>query len=105
MSRVHRYPKAAQKVAFNPVGQIVGAMNEKLAVRDVIYTLVEEYVDAVERLQKLQASARVIGTRARAMLLLERCVRVAQRLLGIDAGALGDARRPRTAVSPSACSP
>ena len=54
MSRVHRYPKAAQKVAFNPIGQIVGAMNEKLAVRDVIYTLVEEYVDAVERLQKLQ---------------------------------------------------
>ena len=55
MSRVHRYPKPAQKVAFNPVGQIVGAMNEKLAVRDVIYTLVEEYVDAVDRLQKLQA--------------------------------------------------
>jgi NAD(P)H-dependent flavin oxidoreductase YrpB (nitropropane dioxygenase family) len=55
MSRVHRYPKPAQQVAFNPVGQIVGAMNEKLAVRDVIYTLVEEYVDAVERLQKLQA--------------------------------------------------
>jgi NAD(P)H-dependent flavin oxidoreductase YrpB (nitropropane dioxygenase family) len=54
MSRVHRYPKAAQKVAFNPVGQIVGAMNEKLAVRDVIYTLVEDYVDAVDRLQKLQ---------------------------------------------------
>src|SRR6202008_2079374 len=55
MSRVHRYPKAARKVAFNPVGQIVGAMNEKLAVRDVIYTLVEEYVDAVDRLQKLQS--------------------------------------------------
>lgn len=54
MSRVHRYPKAAQKVAFNPVGQIVGAMNEKLAVRDVIYQLVEEYVDAVDRLQKMQ---------------------------------------------------
>jgi NAD(P)H-dependent flavin oxidoreductase YrpB (nitropropane dioxygenase family) len=54
MSRVHRYPKPAQKVAFNPVGQIVGAMNEKLAVRDVIYTLVEEYVDAVDRLQKMQ---------------------------------------------------
>jgi NAD(P)H-dependent flavin oxidoreductase YrpB (nitropropane dioxygenase family) len=54
MSRVHRYPKAAQKVAFNPVGQIVGTMNEKLAVRDVIYRLAEEYVDAVERLEKLQ---------------------------------------------------
>src|SRR5258705_9436711 len=55
MSRVHRYPKPAQQVAFNPVGQIVGAMNEKLAVRDVIYSLVEEYVDAVDRLQKMQA--------------------------------------------------
>ncbi len=55
MSRVHRYPKPAQKVAFNPVGQIVGAMNEKLAVRDLIYTLVEEYVDSVDRLQKLSA--------------------------------------------------
>ncbi len=55
MTRVHRYPKAAQKVAFNPVGQIVGAMEQKLAVRDVIYTLVDEYVDAVERLQKLGA--------------------------------------------------
>jgi len=29
-------------------------MNEKLAVRDVIYTLVEEYVESVDRLQKLQ---------------------------------------------------
>jgi NAD(P)H-dependent flavin oxidoreductase YrpB (nitropropane dioxygenase family) len=55
MSRVHRYPKQAQQVAFNPVGQIVGTMSEKVAVRDVIYTLVEEYVDAVDRLQKLSA--------------------------------------------------
>ena len=54
MTRVHRYPGQAQRVAFNPVGQIVGAMNQKMAVRDVIYTLVEEYVDAVDRLQKLQ---------------------------------------------------
>jgi hypothetical protein len=54
-------PKAAQKVAFNPVGQIVGAMNEKLAVRDVIYTLVEEYVDSVDRLQKMQGRAIRVG--------------------------------------------
>jgi NAD(P)H-dependent flavin oxidoreductase YrpB (nitropropane dioxygenase family) len=57
MSRVHRYPKAAQPVAFNPVGQIVGAMNEKLPVREVIYNLVSEYVDAVERLEKLSPDA------------------------------------------------
>ena len=54
MSRVHRYPKPAQSVAFNPVGQIVGNMTEKLAVRDVIYQIVEEYVDTFDRLQKLQ---------------------------------------------------
>jgi NAD(P)H-dependent flavin oxidoreductase YrpB (nitropropane dioxygenase family) len=57
MSRVHRYPKAAQQVAFNPVGQIVGAMNEKLPVREVIYNLVSEYVDAVDRLEKLTPDA------------------------------------------------
>jgi len=54
MQRVHRYPKQAQSVAFNPVGQIVGQMNEKRPVRDVIYDLVSEYVEAVERLESLQ---------------------------------------------------
>ena len=53
MQRVHRYAKAAQGVAFNPVGQIVGAMNEKLPVRDLIYNLVSEYVYSVERLESL----------------------------------------------------
>jgi NAD(P)H-dependent flavin oxidoreductase YrpB (nitropropane dioxygenase family) len=53
MSRVHRYPKPAQRVAFNPVGQIVGAMNEQRPVREVIYDLVSEYLEAVERLQGL----------------------------------------------------
>jgi len=57
MSRVHRYPKSAQRVAFNPVGQIVGAMNQKLPVRELIYNLVSEYVDAVERLEKLSPEA------------------------------------------------
>ena len=57
MSRVHRYPKAAQRVAFNPVGQIVGAMNEQRPVREVIYDLVSEYVEAVERLEKLTPGA------------------------------------------------
>jgi NAD(P)H-dependent flavin oxidoreductase YrpB (nitropropane dioxygenase family) len=53
MSRVHRYPKAAKKVLFNPVGQIVGRMKEKRPVREVIFDLVSEYFDAVERLEKL----------------------------------------------------
>jgi NAD(P)H-dependent flavin oxidoreductase YrpB (nitropropane dioxygenase family) len=35
---------------FAPVGQIVGSMNEVRPVRDVMFQLVEEYIEAVERL-------------------------------------------------------
>jgi NAD(P)H-dependent flavin oxidoreductase YrpB (nitropropane dioxygenase family) len=35
---------------FAPVGQIVGRMNEVRPVRDVMYQLVEEYIDTVEQL-------------------------------------------------------
>jgi NAD(P)H-dependent flavin oxidoreductase YrpB (nitropropane dioxygenase family) len=41
-------------VAFNPVGQVVGQLNEVQPVREVIQQFVEEYVDAVERLESLQ---------------------------------------------------
>jgi NAD(P)H-dependent flavin oxidoreductase YrpB (nitropropane dioxygenase family) len=37
-------------LAFAPVGQIVGRMNQVRPVRDVIYGLVEEYIETVERL-------------------------------------------------------
>ena len=37
---------------FAPVGQIVGRMNEVRPVRDVIFQLVEEYIDTVDRLGK-----------------------------------------------------
>jgi len=53
VSRVHRYAAKAQKVAFNPVGQIVGTMNEEKPVREVIYGMVEQYLEAAERLQAL----------------------------------------------------
>jgi NAD(P)H-dependent flavin oxidoreductase YrpB (nitropropane dioxygenase family) len=53
MARFHTYPKHSQRVAFNPVGQVVGQMNEVRSCRETIYRLVEEYVDAVERLQRL----------------------------------------------------
>ena len=56
VSRVNRYADTAQSVAFNPVGQIVGHMNEVLSCRDLIYQIVEEYIDSVERLQKLMPS-------------------------------------------------
>ena len=37
-------------LAFAPVGQIVGRMNEVRPVRDVMYGLVEEYIETIERL-------------------------------------------------------
>ena len=53
--RTSRYASSphAQDVAFNPVGQVVGMMNDVQSVRDVITGLVEEYVDAVDRLNTL----------------------------------------------------
>ncbi|MDQ1520675.1 MAG: hypothetical protein QOI55_1748, partial [Actinomycetota bacterium] len=37
-----------------PVGQVVGLMNEVRPARDVILQLVDEYLEAVDRLDKLQ---------------------------------------------------
>ena len=56
ISRTSRYAGVGQtqRVAFNPVGQVVGMIQERKAVRDVIYELVEGYVEAAERLQNLQ---------------------------------------------------
>jgi NAD(P)H-dependent flavin oxidoreductase YrpB (nitropropane dioxygenase family) len=53
ITRTHRYADKAQKVAFNPVGQVVGMINESRSVRSVIQDLVAEYVSSVERLQSL----------------------------------------------------
>src|SRR5206468_12822237 len=50
VARGHRYADKAKDVMFNPVGQIVGRMNSVRPVREVIYQLVEEYLEAVERL-------------------------------------------------------
>ncbi len=38
-------------LAFAPVGQIVGRMNDVRPVRDVMFQLVEEYIETVERLE------------------------------------------------------
>ena len=56
VSRTNRYAAKAQDVAFNPVGQIVGRINEMQSSRELIQQLVEEYLDAVERLESLQPS-------------------------------------------------
>ena len=57
VSRGHRYADKARRVQFNPVGQIVGTMNAVRPVREVVYQLVEEYLEAAERLQRLAPSA------------------------------------------------
>ena len=46
--------KAAQ-LAGTPVGQIAGMMNAVRPVRDVIFDMVEEYTQAVERMQSMGA--------------------------------------------------
>jgi NAD(P)H-dependent flavin oxidoreductase YrpB (nitropropane dioxygenase family) len=53
VARGHRYADKAREVMFNPVGQIVGRMNDVRPVKEVVYQLVEEYLESVERLQKL----------------------------------------------------
>ena len=37
---------------FAPVGQIVGRMNSVRPVRDVMFDLVEEYIEAVQKLEQ-----------------------------------------------------
>ena len=53
--RTHRYAGVAecQQVAFNPVGQIVGVMNEIESCREIMERLMTEYGDAYERVQTL----------------------------------------------------
>ena len=46
----HRYPEQAKDVTFNPCGQVIGRAKHVRKVRDVVYELVEEYVEAVDRL-------------------------------------------------------
>lgn len=53
VSRGHRYADKAKDVMFNPIGQIVGRLNEVQPVKQVIYDLVREYLEATERLQSL----------------------------------------------------
>ena len=56
ITRTSRYASSpqAQAVAFNPVGQVVGMMNDVRSSREVIMEIVEGYVDAIDRLTTLQ---------------------------------------------------
>jgi NAD(P)H-dependent flavin oxidoreductase YrpB (nitropropane dioxygenase family) len=55
--RTQRYAARgqAQAVSFNPVGQVVGMMNEIRSTRELIVELVEGYVESVDRLNALNA--------------------------------------------------
>ncbi len=57
IQRVHRYAQTAQKVAFNPIGQVVGQLDRVRSCREVIYEMVDEYLEAVGRLESLQEEA------------------------------------------------
>ena len=53
--RTHRYAGSGdcQKIAFNPVGQVVGQMNEEESCRDIMYSLLNEYAEALEQLNSV----------------------------------------------------
>jgi NAD(P)H-dependent flavin oxidoreductase YrpB (nitropropane dioxygenase family) len=51
--RTNRYAEVAQPVAFNPVGQIVGRMNQLQPARILMSRLIDEYFESVDRLQSL----------------------------------------------------
>jgi NAD(P)H-dependent flavin oxidoreductase YrpB (nitropropane dioxygenase family) len=42
-----------QRVAFNPIGQVVGQINEVESCRDIMYRLQSEYLEALERLNAI----------------------------------------------------
>ena len=57
VARGHRYSEQAKDIAFNPVGQIVGTMNKVRKTRDVMADIVEEYLEASDRLNRINEGA------------------------------------------------
>jgi hypothetical protein len=57
VARGHRYADKALEVMFNPVGQVVGQLNQVEKASVVVQRLVEEYIEATERLDALNAAA------------------------------------------------
>jgi len=56
-TRIHRYAhletSGAKELVGTPVGQIVGRMNQVRPVREVVREMMEEFVDAVARVNRL----------------------------------------------------
>jgi NAD(P)H-dependent flavin oxidoreductase YrpB (nitropropane dioxygenase family) len=59
VAATHRYPDQSVDVAFNPVGQVVGQFEKVEKTAAVIQRWVEEYLEAVEHLNGLNAAAGV----------------------------------------------
>ena len=57
--RTHRYADVAdtRKVLFNPCGQVIGQITQIEASKDVMFRLLNEYVEAIERLDALGSNA------------------------------------------------
>jgi NAD(P)H-dependent flavin oxidoreductase YrpB (nitropropane dioxygenase family) len=59
VSATHRYPDQTVDVAFNPVGQVVGQFEKVEKTSAVIERWVNEYLEATEHLDQLNAAAGV----------------------------------------------
>ncbi len=57
VARSHRYADKSLEVMFNPVGQVVGQLERVEKTAAVVQRLVEEYLDAVDRLNALTGAA------------------------------------------------
>jgi len=57
VSRGHRYPEQARQVNFNPAGQVIGRATSVRKTRDVILDMVEEYIEAIERVEQALQTA------------------------------------------------
>ncbi|MGH3560384.1 MAG: nitronate monooxygenase, partial [Mycobacterium sp.] len=54
-----KYPNETVDVAFNPVGQVVGQLTRVEKTAAVIERWVQEYLDATNRLDEINAAATV----------------------------------------------
>jgi NAD(P)H-dependent flavin oxidoreductase YrpB (nitropropane dioxygenase family) len=52
VSRSHAYPVQAKDVAFNPAGQIIGRATQVRKSREVILSMVDEYIDAIQKVDQ-----------------------------------------------------
>jgi NAD(P)H-dependent flavin oxidoreductase YrpB (nitropropane dioxygenase family) len=53
ITRAKAYPRQSKAISILPVGQVVGRMNRSERVRDVIYQLVDQYLQAIDRFRVL----------------------------------------------------